>query len=89
MRKHRNVTFLACLTLQVAAESEPENQKSAKWMTPAFQKRAFSDAWLSFMRLQIPPETFRKVSTRIDGQVEYFNFVVKTFKMSSSSDASP
>ena len=35
--------------------------RAAKWVTPYFQRKAFSEAWLAFFRLQIPEDVFKKV----------------------------
>ena len=44
-----------------AAEGSKKELHAAKWVTPYFQKKAFSEAWLAFFRLQAPEDVFRKV----------------------------
>ncbi len=34
---------------------------TAKWATPMLQKKAFGEAWLGFLRLEVPDDVFRKV----------------------------
>ena len=34
---------------------------SAKWATPMLQKKAYGEAWLGFLRMEVPEDIFRKV----------------------------
>ena len=42
---------------------EAKHRRQCKWITPYFQKKAFSEAWLAFFRMQLPEDVFRKVDS--------------------------
>ena len=44
-------------------EHSKETKQAATWVTPYFQKKAFSEAWLAFFRMRLPDAVFRKVMT--------------------------
>ncbi|KAK9824409.1 hypothetical protein WJX72_010079 [[Myrmecia] bisecta] len=42
------------------------------WMSPALQKKAFSAAWLSFLRMPLPEDIYRKVLVKLhDGVIPH------------------
>ncbi len=54
-----------CLQLQEGTDGEsvPEGAEmhTAKWATPVLQKKVFGEAWLGFLRLDVPEDIFKKV----------------------------
>ena len=39
--------------------SEEQKSSTPRWLDPAQRRRAFSDAWLAFLRLQLPADLYK------------------------------
>ena len=49
------------MDLQEGGGSDKSKQ-AVRWVTPHFQRKAFSDAWLALLRLHLPDDLYKKVA---------------------------
>eukprot|EP00850_Spirogloea_muscicola_P011130 SM000068S20562 [mRNA] locus=s68:158858:163752:- [translate_table: standard] len=59
----------ARLTSSVDEDGKPGAAPQPKWAGSKSQRKAFNDAWLAFLRLPLPPDTYKQVLGRLASDV--------------------